>query len=99
MELTNFNLDPIHPGRILKQECMEPLNLTEALLAKKIDVAPASINRLINGKQSITVKMAYKLAKAFGNTPQFWLNLQTQYDITINKDKINLDMVEVLVAS
>lgn len=94
MDITNFNLEPVHPGRFLKEECLNELGISEAEAARRLDVTPANLNRLINAKQRVSVEMAFRLAKAFNTTPKFWLNLQIQYDIAINTNTINLDKVQ-----
>jgi len=72
---------PTHPGAILKEEFLEPLNLTQSALAKDLNTSFRAINELVNEKRGITVEMALKLAKYFATTPQLWLNLQNEYDL------------------
>ncbi|MBI1883592.1 MAG: HigA family addiction module antidote protein [Chlamydiae bacterium] len=72
---------PIHPGEILLYEFLEPLNLSQVALAKKIKVPVQRINTLINGKRGMTAETAWILSKALGTTPEFWMNLQTVYDL------------------
>lgn len=89
-------IDPIHPGEILKEECIDPLGLSIIEAAKKLKVSKSTLNRLINGKSSISIEMAFRLSKAFDTTPEFWLNLQLRYDVSINRGKIDLSDVEVI---
>ena len=72
---------PTHPGEILKEEFLEPLNITQSALAKELNTSFRAINELVNEKRGVTVEMALKLAKYFGTTPQLWLNLQNEYDL------------------
>jgi addiction module HigA family antidote len=72
---------PIHPGEILKEEFLEPLNLSANRLASLLKVTPARIYEIIAEKRGITAETALRLATAFGTTAQFWLNLQMAYDI------------------
>lgn len=79
-------LHPVHPGEILLEEFIKPLKISQYRLAKDTHVAPIRINEIIKGKRSITADTALRLAKFFGNTAQFWLNLQTNYDLEVQED-------------
>ncbi|MBD2490422.1 HigA family addiction module antitoxin [Aulosira sp. FACHB-615] len=79
--MNNNRLPNIHPGEILQLEFLEPLNITVYRLSKDIGVAQTRISEILSGKRSITADTALRLAHYFGNTAQFWLNLQTQYDL------------------
>ena len=74
-------LDPITPGEILLEEFMYPLKLSQNQLARDIDIAPARISEIIKNKTSITAITALRFAKYFNTTPEFWLNLQMDYDL------------------
>lgn len=76
-------LPPIHPGEILMEEFLEPMGISQYRLAKNISVAPRRINEIIHGKRSITADTALRLGRFFGMSPQFWLNLQTRYDLEV----------------
>ncbi len=71
----------VHPGEVLKEDFMVPLGLSAAALAARLHTTPANVSRIVNGKQAVSAEMALRLARAFGTTPGFWLNLQSQYDI------------------
>ena len=86
--MTN-KLDPIHPGEILLEDFMEPLGLTAYRVAKDIGVDPPRIHSIIAGRRSISADTALRLGQYFGVSAQFWLNLQSQYDLEIAKDKID----------
>lgn len=77
---------PIHPGRVLALEFLEPLDMTPYALARALKVPRNRITRLVNGKTSITTDTAFRLAQFFGNSPRFWLNLQATYDARANDE-------------
>ena len=92
---------PIHPGEILMEEFLVPLGLSQYGLAKDLSVPPRRINEIVQGKRSITADTALRLGKFFGMEAQFWMNLQSHYDLEVAKDAIagKLDReVEVLKA-
>jgi antitoxin HigA-1 len=74
---------PIHPGEILKREFLDELNLSVYALAKALHVPTNRMTGIGNGERSITAETALRLARFLGTTPEFWLNLQTHYDLTI----------------
>ena len=76
-------LPPIHPGEILREEFLGPLNLKPYTLAKRLKTSRARIERLVREEAPITVDTALRLGKFFGTTPDFWLNLQSAYDLTL----------------
>ena len=82
-------LPPIHPGEILRSEFLEQMGITQYRLAKDISVPPRRINEIVHGKRSITADTALRLGRFFGMSPQFWLNLQTRYDLEVTEDLIN----------
>ena len=79
--MMNNRLPNIHPGEILQVDFLEPLNITPYRLSKDIGVTQTRISEILSGKRSITADTALRLSRYFGNSPQFWLNLQTQYDL------------------
>lgn len=81
-------LPPIHPGEILREEFLEPMGISQYKLAKDISVPPRRINEIIHGKRSITADTALRLGRFFNMSPQFWLNLQTRYDLEVTEDKL-----------
>ncbi|WP_017654917.1 HigA family addiction module antitoxin [Fortiea contorta] len=81
--MNDNRLPNIHPGEILQLEFLEPLNITSYRLSKDIGVAQTRISEIISGKRSITADTALRLSRYFGNSAQFWLNLQTQYDLRL----------------
>ena len=89
-------LKPIHPGEILDTEFLEPLNMSQNELAKQIGVPPRRINEIVLGKRGITADTAIRLSKFFGTSAQFWLNLQTNYDLGVASSGI-WDKVKKLI--
>ena len=81
-------LSPIHPGEVLLEEFIKPMNLSQNRLAIDIGVDTRRINEIVLGKRSITADTALRLARFFGNSPQFWLGLQTQYDLGVTEDQL-----------
>jgi addiction module HigA family antidote len=81
-------LPPIHPGEILHEEFLLPLNLSQYRLAKDIGVPPRRINEIVKGKRAITPDTALRLSRYFGLSERFWLNLQTRYDLETAKDRL-----------
>ena len=74
-------LGPIAPGEILKEEFLEPMGISAYRLAKTVNIPQSRISAIINGTRRITADTAMRFARAFGTTPQFWLNLQMRYDL------------------
>jgi addiction module HigA family antidote len=72
---------PTHPGEVLREEFLAPLGLTQATLAEHIGVPVRHVGELVRGKRGVTPSTAWLLAQAFDTTPEFWLNLQTTYDL------------------
>lgn len=82
------NLAPIHPGEILIEEFLRPMDISQYRLAKSISVPPRRINEIVHGKRSITADTALRLSRFFGTSERFWLNLQTRYDLEVEKDRL-----------
>ena len=79
---------PIHPGEVLLEDFIEGFGITQNKVAVAIGVPPRRINEIVHGKRGITADTAARLARYFGTTPEFWLNLQSAYDISvIERDK------------
>jgi len=81
-------LPPIHPGEILLEEFLKPLEISQYRVAKAMNVSPRRINEIVQGKRSITADTALRLSRFFGTTDRFWLNLQTRYDLEVEKDRL-----------
>jgi len=85
---SNEKLPPIHPGEILKEEFLDPMGISAYRLSKDIGVPQTPISQIIHGKRSITPITAVRLSLYFGNSTEFWLNLQRDYDLEVMEDQI-----------
>lgn len=81
-------IKPIHPGEILKEEFLDPLEISQYRLAKDINVPPIRINEIVKAKRAISPNTALRLARYFETSPEFWINLQSKYDLEIEKDNL-----------
>jgi addiction module HigA family antidote len=81
-------LAPVHPGEVLMEEFIEPLGVTQHHVAVAVGVPPRRINEIVHGKRRITADTALRLARYFGTTDRFWLNLQTRYDLEVERDRL-----------
>ena len=79
---------PVHPGEVLLEEFIKPMNLSQNRIAIDIGVDARRINEIVLGKRSVTADTALRLARYFGNSPQFWLGLQNQYDLDVAEDQL-----------
>ena len=87
--MTARKLPPLHPGEILLEEFLKPMNLSQYRLAKDISVPARRINEIVLGKRAISPDTALRLARYFGLTEPFWLNLQSRYDLEVEKDRLS----------
>ena len=85
-------IKPIHPGEILAEEFLDPMQISQYRLAKSIKVSPRRINEIVHGTRAITANTALRLAKFFGSSPEFWLNLQSHYDLELEQEKIGFKL-------
>jgi len=79
-------LPPIHPGEVLLEEFLKPLGISQYRVAKDVSVPPRRINEIVRGTRAITADTALRLARYFGTSERFWLNLQSRYDLEVEKD-------------
>jgi addiction module HigA family antidote len=84
--MTSNKLPPIHPGEVLLEEFLKMMGLSQSRLALDVSVHPRRINEIVLGKRGITADTALRLARYFGTSPQFWLGLQTDYDLDVAED-------------
>lgn len=77
----------VHPGEVLSEDFLKPAGITQVELAKRIGVPTQRINEIVNGKRGVTPETAWLLSQAFGTSPQFWLNLQTNHDLSAVRPK------------
>lgn len=92
--MLNKKLSPIHPGEILQEDFLKPLELSQYRLAKDIDVSARRINEIIHGTRAITADTALRLAKYFNVSAQFWMNLQTHYELEVESDALEPTVLE-----
>ena len=81
-------LAPVHPGEVLLKEFLLPMEVSQYRLAKDISVSARRINEIVHGQRSISADTALRLARYFGTSERFWLNLQTGYDLEVEKDRL-----------
>jgi antitoxin HigA-1 len=86
--MTSRKLPPIHPGEILDAEFLSPLGVSQYRLAQDVSVSPRRINEIVHGTRAITADTALRLARYFGTSDRFWLNLQARYDLETQRDAL-----------
>ena len=89
---TNSKFAPVHPGEVLMEDFIEGFGITQNKLAVAIGVPPRRINEIVHGKRAVTADTALRLGKYFGVSAQFWLNLQTQYDLDVAEDRLSMQI-------
>ncbi len=87
--MRNEKLAPVHPGEVLLEEFLKPLNLSQNRLALSIGVPPRRINEIVLGKRGITADTALRLARYFGMSPQFWMGIQMDYALGVAEDELS----------
>lgn len=92
---TTDKIAPIHSGEVLMEDFIEGFGITQNKLAVSIGVPPRRINEIVHGKRSITADTALRLAKAFGNSAQFWLNIQDRYELDLAADKLGDTLAKI----
>ena len=86
--MSTKKLAPIHPGEILLEEFLKPMGISQYRIAKEISVPARRINEIVHGTRAITADTGLRLSRYFGTSERFWLNLQTHYDIEVQKDRL-----------
>ncbi|MXZ06664.1 MAG: HigA family addiction module antidote protein [Acidimicrobiia bacterium] len=86
---TERRLSPIHPGKILNEEFLVPMQVSQYRLAKEMGVDATRIHSIVKGKRAITAETALLLGRFFGNSPGFWMGLQSQYDLEVAQDRLS----------
>ena len=90
--MSNNRISNIHPGGILDEEFLKPLNITAYGLSKDLHIPQTRISLILKGKRRVTADTALRLSKYFGNSPHFWLNLQDEFDLREEKKHIEKDL-------
>jgi len=98
-QMTTPMKHPSHPGEVLAELYLKPLGMSAIALAKRLNVPRTRIERLVKGETSLTVDTAMRLARFFGNTPEFWMNLQRAYDLARARETIDLTDITPLEAA
>lgn len=91
--------EPMHPGEVLKELYLDPLDMGAIAFARRLDVPRTRIERLVKGVTSVTPDTALRLARAFNTTPAYWMNLQTNYDMSIASKVVDVSGIEPLFAA
>jgi addiction module HigA family antidote len=86
--MASKKLAPIHPGEILQTEFLEPFGISQYRLAKEVGVPPRRVNEIVHGQRAITANTALRLARYFGVSERFWINLQSAYDLEVERDRL-----------
>ena len=97
--VTDTITPPVHPGEILLTEFLEPLAVSQYQLAKAVDVPARRINEIVHGQRRISADTALRLARYFGTSERFWMNLQARYDLETEKDRLGAALDEILPLS
>jgi addiction module HigA family antidote len=92
--MARVKLAPIHPGEVLAEEFLAPLGLSQYRLAQDLSVPPRRINEIVHGKRGISADTALRLARYFGTSPQFWLNLQARYELEVEQERLGSRLVD-----
>jgi addiction module HigA family antidote len=88
MAMPRKKLPPVHPGEILLEEFLTPLGISQHRLARDLSIPPRRISEIVRGSRAITADTALRLARYFGTSERFWLNLQARYDLELEKDRL-----------
>jgi addiction module HigA family antidote len=87
--MSKKKIPPLHPGEVLLEEFLKPMNVSQNQLGRDLGVSARRINEIIHGKRSITADTALRLARHFGTSAQFWLGLQMDYDLDVETDRLS----------
>jgi antitoxin HigA-1 len=88
-------MEPVHPGDVLLEEFLKPLSLSQYQLAKELSVPARRINEIVHGERRITADTALRLARFFGTSERFWMNLQARYDLEIERDRLGATLDDI----
>jgi antitoxin HigA-1 len=86
---------PVHPGEVLRKDFLEPLDVSQYRLGKEIGISQQHVGRIVLGTRGITGDVALRLARYFGTSPELWMNLQSQYDLDMARDKAGRDIAKI----
>ena len=91
--------NPVHPGAIVREDCLKPLGLSVTEGARRLGVGRQTLSNLVNEKAAVSIEMAYRLSKAFGSTPETWLRMQMAFDLSRSRDLERRIEVERIAAA
>lgn len=91
--MTTRRMAPVHPGKILLEDFLKPLGLTQYRLAKSLSVPARRINEIVHGARAVSADTALRLARFFGTSERFWLNLQSGYDLEVERDRLKTRLI------
>ncbi len=91
--------NPVHPGALVREDCLKPLGLSVTEGAKRLGVGRQTLSNLVNEKAAVSIEMAYRLSKAFGSTPETWLRMQMAFDLSRSRDLERRIKVERIAAA
>ena len=91
--------EPMHPGEVLKELYLDPLDMGTIAFARRLNVPRTRIERLVKGVTSMTPDTALRLARVFNTTPSYWMNMQTNYDMAVASKKVDVSRIEPLIAA
>lgn len=90
-------MTPVHPGEVLLEEFLEPMEISQYRLAKDIAVPPRRLNEIVHRKRAITADTALRLSRYFGTSERFWMNLQTRHDLEVQKDRLRTRLLKEVI--
>ena len=93
--MRNNKIPPLHPGDVLLKEFLKPLNISQNQLGRDLGVSARRINEIVHGKRSVTADTALRLARYFGNSPDFWMGIQDEYDLRKEKQRLMPDLERI----
>ena len=88
-------IEPIHPGEILLEDFLKPMNISAYRLAKETFIDQTRISEIIRGKRAVSIDTALRFSKFFGTTPEFWINIQTQHEIESKKEELAPELIKI----
>ncbi len=91
----NERIAPIHPGEVLQEDFLAPMNISAYKLAKETFIDQTRISEIIRGRRSISIDTALRFSKFFGTSPEFWINIQTQYDMENKKEELASELTKI----
>lgn len=94
--MTRKMIEPIHPGEILMEEFLKPMDITQYRLAKAISVPARRINEIVHGKRAVSADTALRLGRYFGTSAEFWINLQTHYDLEKEMKRLATKLIHIV---